>query len=145
MAPAAPTPDRELQRVQTLARVLDTYLVDPLLGLLLPGAGDLAGSVLGLYAVGLALRRRVSPVVIARMLLNLSFDALLGAVPLLGDLFDLGFRAHQRNVRLLLERAESGGRATARDWLLVAGAALLFAGTVALAVYAVYALFQAVF
>ncbi len=137
--------DRELQRVQTLARVLDRYLVDPVLGLIAPGAGDLAGSLLGLYAVGLALRRRVSPVVIARMLLNLSFDALLGAVPLLGDLFDLGFRAHERNVRLLLERAEEGGRATARDWLMVAGAALVFAGTVALAVYAVYALLRAIF
>src|SRR4051812_39042267 len=115
--------DRELQRVQTLARILDTYLVDPLLGLLVPGAGDLAGSLLGLYAVSLALRRRMSPVVIARMLLNLSVDALLGAVPLLGDLFDFGFRANERNVRLLVERGESGGRATPRDWLMVAGAA----------------------
>jgi len=136
--------DRELQRVQTMARVLDVYLVDPLLGLLLPGAGDLAGSLLGLYAISLALRRRMSPVIIARMLLNLSIDALLGAIPLLGDLFDFGFRAHQRNARLLVERGESGGRATARDWLLVAGAALLFLGSLALAAYAVIALLRAI-
>lgn len=137
--------DRELERVQSMARILDRRFVDPLLGLLVPGAGDLAGSLLGLYAVALAIRRKVSPVIVARMLLNLSIDALLGAVPLFGDLFDLGFRAHERNVRLLVERARRGGRATARDWLLVAGAALLFAGTIALAVYVIVAVFRAIF
>jgi hypothetical protein len=138
-------PDRELRRVQTLARILDRNYVDPLLGLLLPGAGDLAGALLGLYAVSLALRRRMSPVVIARMLLNLSIDALVGAVPLVGDLFDFGFHAHERNARLLVERAEEGGRATARDWLLVVGAAVAFVGSLALAVYAVIALIRAIF
>ncbi len=137
--------DRELQRVQTLARVLDRYAVDPIVGFLVPGAGDLAGSLLGLYAVAIALRRRMSPAIVARMLLNLSIDALLGAVPLVGDLFDLGFRAHERNVQLLAERATHGGRATARDWLLVAGAALVFFGSLALAIYAVVAVFRAIF
>ena len=140
-----PTPDRELQRVQTLARILDRFGVDPILGLIVPGGGDLAGSLLGLYAVTLAIRRRMSPVVIARMLLNLSVDALLGAIPLLGDLFDLGFRAHERNARLLAEHAPTGGRATPRDWLIVVGAALVFVGSLALAVYAVIALFRALF
>jgi hypothetical protein len=134
--------DRELRNVQTLARVLDSYLVDPLLGLLLPGAGDLAGALLGLYAVALAIRRRMSPVVIARMLLNLSIDALLGAIPLLGDLFDFAFHANERNVRLLVERGESGGRATPRDWLMVVGAAVVFVGSMALAAYILVALLR---
>jgi hypothetical protein len=137
-------PDRELQRVQTLARILDRYLVDPVLGLIIPGAGDLAGSVLGLYAVSIALRRRMSAVIVARMLLNLSLDALLGAIPLIGDLFDIGFRAHERNARLLSERGRSG-RATPRDWLIVVGAALVFLGSIALAVYAATALIRAIF
>ena len=50
--------DPEIQRVQTLERILDRYFVDPLLGLLIPGGGDLAGSLLGLYPVAIALRRR---------------------------------------------------------------------------------------
>ncbi|HSK05035.1 MAG TPA: DUF4112 domain-containing protein [Kofleriaceae bacterium] len=137
--------DRELARVQSLARILDRRFVDPLLGLLVPGAGDVAGSLLGLYAVSLAIRRKLSPVIVARMLMNLSLDALLGAVPLIGDLFDLGFRAHERNVRLLVERVEGGGRATARDWLLVTGAVLVFAGTIALAVYLIVAALRAIF
>jgi hypothetical protein len=141
----SPRPDPEVTRVQKLARVLDHFLVDPILGLIMPGAGDVAGSLLGLYTVALALRRRMSPIIIARMLLNLSIDALLGIVPLLGDLFDFGFRANQRNVQLLGDRAAQGGRATARDWLTVIGAALLFFGTLALAAYAVAALFRAVF
>jgi len=131
--------------VQALARILDRNFVDPILGLIFPGIGDLAGSLLGLYAVSLALRRRMSPVVIARMLLNLAADTLLGAIPLFGDLFDFGFRAHERNARLLAERAEHGGRATARDWLLVAGAAILFVGSLALAAYALIALLRAIF
>jgi hypothetical protein len=49
--PAEPVPV-EIERARTLARVLDHYLVDPLLGLILPGAGDLIGSLLGLYLVG---------------------------------------------------------------------------------------------
>jgi len=142
----SPRPDPEVARVQKLARVLDHYLVDPILGLIAPGAGDLAGSLLGLYAISLAIRRRMSPVIIARMLLNLSIDALLGIVPVLGDLFDLGFRANARNAKLLVERSERDGRATARDWLTVAGAALLFLlGTIGLAVYAVVALLRALF
>jgi hypothetical protein len=138
-------PDRELQRVQKLSRILDLYLVDPILGMIAPGAGDLAGSLVGLYAVSIALRRRMSPVIIARMLLNLSIDALLGAIPLLGDVFDLGFRAHERNVQLLAARAEVGGRATTRDWLMVVGAALIFVGSVALAAYVLVAIIRAIF
>jgi hypothetical protein len=137
--------DRELRRVQTLARILDRNLVDPILGMIFPGAGDLAGSLLGLYAVSLALRRRMSPVVIARMLLNLAADALVGAIPLLGDLFDLGFRAHERNARLLAERTGHGGRATPRDWLLVIGAAAMFLGALALSAYVLIALLRAIF
>lgn len=138
------TDDPQLARVARLARLLDNYFVDPILGLIAPGIGDVAGSLLGLYAVALALQRRLSPVIIARMLLNLAIDAVLGIVPFLGDLFDLGFRANQRNVRLLADRAEHGGRATVRDWLLVAGAALAFIGAIALAAYAVTALVRAV-
>jgi hypothetical protein len=145
MAAPAPAPDPELERVRRLARIFDRYLVDPIVGLVAPGAGDLAGSLLGLYAVSLALRRKLSPVVVARMLLNLSVDALLGAVPLLGDLFDLGFRAHERNARLLAERAGGGGEATPRDWLLVAGAAAVFVGSLGLAIYAVVALIRVLF
>lgn len=137
--------DPEITRVRTLSRVLDKYMVDPLVGLVLPGAGDLLGSVVGLYTVVIAVRRKLSPVVIARMLMNLALDALFGIVPFIGDLFDLGFKANQRNVELLTDRAQTGGKATAKDWLTIVGAALLFGAAIGLAIYAMVAITRAIF
>ncbi len=134
--------DTELDRVRTLARVLDTYFIDPLIGLVLPGGGDVIGSLLGFYTVMIAARRKVSPVIIARMLMNLAADAVLGFIPLIGDLFDLGFKAHQRNADLLEDRALHGGRASVRDWLALGAAFLAFAATIALIIYAVVALWR---
>ena len=137
--------DPELDRVRKMANVLDRYMVDPIVGLVLPGAGDVIGSLLGLYTVGIALRRGVSPVVVARMLLNLGIDAVLGIVPLIGDLFDAGYKANTKNVELLAQRTEHGGKASARDWAFVVGAALLFVGMLTLSVYAIVSLFRALF
>lgn len=134
-APPVVAPDAEIARARRLATVLDRYYLDPILGLIVPGGGDVIGSLLGLYTVILAVRRNVSPVVIGRMLLNLGLDTLVGAVPLLGDLFDVGFKAHTRNLELLEHRTEAGGRATARDWMMVIGAALVFVAAIGLSVY----------
>jgi hypothetical protein len=123
--------------------VLDHHLVDPLLGLVLPGVGDLIGSMLGLYVVGLALRRRLSPVIIARMLLNLALDAGLGLVPVLGDIADFAFKANEKNLALLSERP-AGGKATARDWLVVGAAALAFVAVIALVIYGIVRLIGAI-
>lgn len=137
--------DKELDRVRTLARVLDRFFLDPILGLVIPGGGDVLGSMLGIYTVVIAARRKVSPVVIARMLMNLAGDAILGFIPFLGDLLDFGFKANQRNVELLSERVEHGGRATARDWLVLVGAGLAFIAVMALVIYGIVALFRAIF
>jgi hypothetical protein len=86
------TADRGLERVRTLARVMDQKFVDPLMGILLPGVGDVIGSLIGFYVVMVAWRRRVSPVILARMILNLGFDMLMGVIPLVGDAVDLAFK-----------------------------------------------------
>lgn len=130
-AGGAKPPDPQLQLAELIAFWLDKRYLDPLLGLLIPGLGDLLTATIGVYTVALARQRRMPPVIIARMLLNLSIDALLGAVPIAGDLFDLFFRAHLRNVELLKERP-AGSRGRASDWIIVGLAALLF--TAALAV-----------
>lgn len=138
--------DAELDRVRTLARVLDRFFLDPILGLMIPGGGDVLGSLLGIYTVVIAARRKVSPVVIARMLMNLAADALVGFIPFLGDLVDFGFKANQRNVELLSERVEEhGGRATARDWFVLIGAGLAFIAVMALVIYGIVSLFRAIF
>lgn len=134
--------DPALVTVRKLSRVMDDYYVDPILGFVLPGAGDLIGAGMGLYTVAYALRRRVSPVIITRMLMNLSIDAIVGAVPFVGDLFDIGWKAHKKNLALLELREHRGGRASVRDWLALGAAFLAFASTIALVVYAIVALWR---
>ena len=132
--------DKELERVRTLARWLDDYGLDPILGFVLPGIGDLVGSLLGLYIVVVAARRHLSPVLLARMLMNLALDAAIGAVPVLGDLADVAWKANDKNLKLLQERHASGGKATGRDWLILGGAVVALGGTVAIVSYVLYRL-----
>jgi hypothetical protein len=77
--------------------------LDALIGLI-PGVGDLIGSVLSSAIVVDAVRFRVPVPVLARMGLNLLVDTLLGLVPAVGDLLDVAHRANRKNLRLL-ERA----------------------------------------
>jgi hypothetical protein len=141
-APRPTPPDPEIERVRSIARVLDNYFVDPIIGLFLPGAGDVAGTALGLYSVFLAFKRRMSPIIIARMLLNLAIDALLGLIPFLGDATDFVFRANQRNVALMTDRAATGGRARWTDWAAVVGAFLLLFAVLALVAWLVISAFR---
>jgi hypothetical protein len=134
--------DRDLEAATKIARWMDGRMIDPLIGFLLPGVGDVASAALGVYPVWLAWRRGAPKVLIARMLLNLAVDLLAGSVPVAGDIWDFFFRAHSRNLELLRDRhrvaAAAGGglapRATARDWLVVAGAALVFLAALAVPV-----------
>lgn len=137
--------DAELDRVRALSKVLDRYFVDPIIGLVIPGGGDILGSLLGMYTIMIAARRKVSPVIIARMLMNLAGDAVIGFIPFAGDLLDFGFKANTRNVKLLEEAAVHNGRATVKDWAMVIGAALTFLVVLSLIVWGIIALFRAVF
>lgn len=103
-----------LVAAERLAHWLDDRFLDPLLGLFLPGVGDLLGSLLGLYPVLLAWQRRAPKALIARMLLNLAADAAGGSIPILGDIWDFLFKAHARNLALL--RSRSAGRAFRGHW-----------------------------
>jgi len=125
---------------------MDNYFLDPLIGLVLPGGGDVIGSLLGVYTVMLAARRKVSPVVIARMFMNLGLDTVVGFIPFVGDLADFGFKAHQKNVALLEKSLETrGGKASAKDWLIVVGAASAYILLIAFVVWGIIKIFQAVF
>jgi hypothetical protein len=113
-----------LARLEWLSQLLDRRYLDPLLGLLLPGVGDVFGSLLGLYGIWVALSLKTHPAVIARMLLNLALDALIGALPIVGAVGDFFFRAHLRNLELLRARQET--RVRSLDYLVLALAFTLF-------------------
>ena len=105
--PESPAPSSWLVK---LVRILDDAIripgtrirlgLDPILGLL-PGIGDVVGGALTGSVIVEAARLGASPAVLLRMLGNLALDGLLGMVPLLGDLFDIGWKANRRNLILL--------------------------------------------
>lgn len=74
--------------------------LDAILGLI-PGIGDFLGALLGAVIVVEGWRRGVGTTVIGRMLFNLWIDAALGSVPVIGDVFDIWFKANRRNLQLL--------------------------------------------
>jgi hypothetical protein len=100
--------------------------LDPILGALLPELGDALTAVLSLTLLGVAFRERVPKLVLARMLINIGLDALLGAIPLLGDVFDFAFKANQKNLELIeRHRGDPTRPATLGDRLMVLGVALV--------------------
>ena len=97
--------------------------LDPILGLI-PGFGDAAGAILAGWILVEAIRLGASRATLLRMAGNVAFDALVGAVPVLGDAFDFVWKAHRMNANLLLERHVSGA-SPARDWAVVVLSALM--------------------
>lgn len=75
---------------------------DAIIGLI-PGIGDLVGVALGAIVIFEAVRLRIGYSVLGRMLFNLWIDGMVGAVPVLGDLWDAWFKANRRNLQLLRE------------------------------------------
>ena len=90
--------------------MLDTALVlpgtnvrfglDAILGLV-PGIGDVITTAMALYIVHEARQLGAPGHVIVRMLANVALDGIVGAVPVLGDAFDVMWRSNRRNMRLL--------------------------------------------
>jgi len=93
--------------------------LDPIVGLI-PGAGDLVTAFFSVMILLHSLRLGVPKIIIARMLLNTGADLVAGAVPLVGDLFDAGFKANLRNLALLERHAMTGVRPRRSDYLFVA-------------------------
>jgi uncharacterized protein DUF4112 len=115
---------RDLERIERLAHWMDQRYIDPILGLLLPGVGDVLGAGVGLFAIVSAFRLRAHPVVIARMFINLAIDSVIGAIPLVGAVLDFFYKAHTRNLRLIKTRDLREPRAS--DWVIVGAAAFTF-------------------
>jgi hypothetical protein len=94
--------------------------LDSLLGLL-PGFGDLAGALASGYSLLVGVRAGVPGSVLVHMFLNIVIDAVVGMVPLLGDLFDVGWKANRRNLDLLEQHLERPAATRRSSSLVVAG------------------------
>lgn len=139
--PTTPAPSalsraaRELSDVDPLAAKLAHWLdsafrvpgtqmrfgLDAILGLVAPGLGDVATGGLSTYLFLVALRRRVPLIVIAKMGVNVLLDVAIGAVPVLGDLFDFAWKSNERNLELIRRHADLASPPGAVETLIVLG------------------------
>lgn len=105
-------------RIGRLAHLLDSSIpipmtkrtigLDAVLGML-PVVGDAASTALASYIVWEARRLGVPKRKIARMLGNMAVDMTVGSIPLIGDLFDMGYKSNRRNVCIVLDHLVQTG------------------------------------
>lgn len=143
-APIAPSQARPVPAwLEHLVRLLEDrftvpgtelrFGLDALIGLI-PGVGDAASAAGSAGVFWLALQRGVPRVVIARMALNVAFDALMGSIPFFGDAFDFVWKANRRNLQLVERYQDSPvpKRARVSDYAIMGLVSLLLIGAVAL-------------
>jgi hypothetical protein len=136
-----------LERLKTMARLLDNaflipgtryrFGLDAVIGLV-PGIGDAIGAIFSAFIVFQAARLGASKPTLIRMMANVALDTIVGEIPLLGDLFDAGWKANIKNMALLeahLQQPLSTARGSRQVlFLLGAGLLVLLAGVIALGV-----------
>lgn len=137
--PLPPSADPRFERLRHWSVLLDSafripgtrirFGWDPIIGLI-PGIGELTSPVFAAAILLQARRMRLPRIVQMRMLINALVDALLGFVPILGNIADIGWRANTWNMRMLERHAVPGALPTRGDKLFVFGIlALLLAAT----------------
>jgi hypothetical protein len=91
--------------------------LDPIIGFLLPVAGDSISTLLSIYIVLRSIQYGLPKIVIGRMVFNVALDYVVGSVPFIGDFLDFVVKANQKNVDLLNRFAEGKDRAGWTDYL----------------------------
>jgi Domain of unknown function (DUF4112) len=147
-APVVSTADpRGIERLRSLTRLLDSAIqipgtryrfgLDAIVGIV-PWVGDVIGAIFSSYIVLQSARMGVSKPTLIRMMGNVALDTVVGEIPFLGDLFDVGWKSNTKNLRLLeahLERPATTTRSSRGVLLLVGlGLVLLIAGIIALGI-----------
>jgi len=130
------------EHLDMLSHLLDDFIripgtsirfgLDGIIGFI-PGIGDILGGLASSIIIIAAWMRGVPKVVVARMVLNVAIETAVGSVPVLGNFFDIGWRANRRNYALLTgvtaEPGERSGtkRRNATNWLFIAGVCVVLA------------------
>lgn len=146
-------PPSELRWVEYVSRWLDTRFVipgtrirfglDPVFSLF-PVVGDVLTYLVSATLIYTMHRHGASRKVVIKMILNSTFDAVLGAIPLVGTVFDVFYRSNERNLRLLKEHYLEGKHQGSGNGIIIA----LLAGAfvlIALVVYGIWKLVEAIF
>jgi hypothetical protein len=142
-----------MEWIERLARLLDSRFVipgtkirfgiDPLFSLF-PVLGDLVTYIISGGLIYVMYNQGASRKVVIKMILNSTLDAAIGAIPVVGTIFDIFYRANDRNVRLLREHYVEGKHQGSGTGLLILTA--IGATVVVVAVcYGMYKLLEAIF
>lgn len=116
------------ENLDMLSKVLDTWFVVPgtslrfgLDGIIgfVPGVGDFLAGAASCVIVVAAYFHGVPLITVARMVANLGIEVVVGIVPVLGNFFDIGWRANRRNYALLERSLMTGRRDTGKDWVFM--------------------------
>jgi hypothetical protein len=101
---------QSLDRLERISHLLDSIFVipgthirlgiNPLLGLI-PGIGDMAGMILSSYIILQAAKLGAPRRSLVLMVFNVLLETIVGVIPILGDAFDVYYKANRRNVALL--------------------------------------------
>jgi len=143
-----PQIDKHLERITLLmdkaVRIPGTDIrfgLDPIIGLLLPVAGDAIGAIISAYIVVVSVKYGLPKIVIARMVFNIAADFLIGSIPFLGDAVDFVWKVNTRNLRLLNKYASGHRGSFWSDWawvfFLLGGLFLLLFGGLFLIYYSI--------
>ncbi|MFB8795765.1 MAG: DUF4112 domain-containing protein [Microcoleus sp.] len=146
-----------LRRLRRISHLLDNAIpipgtkyrigLDPILGLI-PGGGDLLGSIFAGYIVFKSAQMGVPQETLVQMAANIVFDTVAGTVPVAGDLLDVAWKANVKNIELLDAHLGSPEQGKKADWLFVAalllGLMLIVGGVIFLSVTLLGWLFRAV-
>ncbi|MBJ00036.1 MAG: hypothetical protein CME67_02295 [Halobacteriovoraceae bacterium] len=119
---------QKLGAVRSLSKLLDSkfslgpvkFGLDSLLGLI-PGIGDSLGAVFSSFIIFKAWSLNVSGATMSRMILNTAIDGLIGAIPVVGDLFDIAWKANIRNLELLEREVHEPKSSMRRSYLWLLG------------------------
>ena len=117
------------ENLDLLSHLLDDFIripgtnirlgLDGIIGVI-PGIGDILGGVASCIIIIAAWARGVPKVVLARMVANVGIEVLVGAVPVLGDMFDIAWKANRRNYALLTGSIEQPVEHRKRSWMFFA-------------------------
>ena len=123
----------KLSKLRRVSRLLDNAIaipgtkirfgLDPIIGLL-PGGGDTITGGIAAYIVVEAARMGVPREILGKMVTNILIDSFAGTVPVVGDLFDLGWKANVKNIELL-EKHLDVTESNKSDTLFIVGLVLL--------------------
>jgi hypothetical protein len=137
-----------LDRRFTIPGTSIRFGLDPILGLI-PGIGDMIANLAGSAIILIAAQYRLPKIVLLRMGLNVALNAMIGAVPVFGDIFSIWFRSNVKNAQLLERYVGVEGRAsTFGNWIFVSvviiGIVLLLIGIFVVTVWLIKQVWNAV-